>query len=128
MTFHKTILISLCLLAFGQSYPQSAADNARVSDPQKSFALLKTLAGTWQASITTPDLPQTPREEGNGAITQVVLRITSRGNAIVHEVHDPKVSDDPTRYDHPISVIYLDNNQLNLIHYCDAGNRPHMRA
>ena len=142
---HKMILSSVAAVAFAvaalaysgkasaqaksnSGAQQNSTDNARAADPQRTFALLKTLAGTWQASITTPDQPQTPREEGNGVTTQVTLRVTSRGNAILHEVHDPKVPDDPTQYDHPISVIYLDKNQLNLTHYCDSGNRPHMRA
>jgi len=128
MTFCKFIFISLCLLSFGHCYTQQAADKVSVSNPQKSFAVLKTLAGTWQTSVTTPDQPQTPRNEGNGTTTQVTIRVTSSGNAILHEVHDPKVPDDPTRYEHPVTVLYLQDEQLNLIHYCDAGNRPHMRA
>ena len=140
MIFSSVAAVAIAVVAFAYSgkapaqpksnsgAQQNSTDNARVADPQRSFALLKTLAGTWQASITTPDQPQTPREEGNGQTTQVTLRVTSRGNAILHEVHDPKVPDDPARYDHPISVVYLDDNQLNLTHYCDSGNRPHMRA
>jgi hypothetical protein len=64
----------------------------------------------------------------NGTPTQVTLRVTSRGNAIVHEMHDPAVPDDPARYDHPVTMLYLDSDRLTLIHYCDAGNRPRMVA
>src|SRR5205823_4382709 len=59
---------------------------------------------------------------------QVSMRVTSRGNSLVHEMYAVGVPDDPTRYDHPVTMFYLDGDRLNLIHYCDAGNRPHMAA
>jgi hypothetical protein len=94
-------------------------------DAQKSFTLLKTLAGTWKGPVTTDPVMH---EMGDGMSTQVSLRVTSRGNAIVHEMHDPGVPDDPTRYDHPVTMLYLDSDRLTLTHYCDAGNRPRMVA
>jgi hypothetical protein len=54
------------------------------------------------------------------------MRVTSRGNAIVHEMQEANTPLDPAKYDHPITMLYVDNGQLTLIHYCDAGNRPHM--
>ncbi|HTC92691.1 MAG TPA: hypothetical protein VK699_04455 [Terriglobales bacterium] len=107
------VLISLSTLAFAQT------------DAQKSFDKLKTLAGTWQAAVTV-DPPQKGME--NGTMMQVTLRVTSRGNALVHEMHELGKPDDPARYDHPLTMLYLDGDRLLLTHYCDAGNRPRMAA
>ena len=95
------------------------------SDAQKSFDSLKALAGPWQGHVTT-----VPSMEGMGdmANVQVTLRVTSRGNALVHEMKAAGTADDPTRYDHPVTMLYLDGDRLLLTHYCDAGNRPRMVA
>jgi hypothetical protein len=114
----SVVLLSLYTVAFAQSTTQK-------SDAQKSFTLLKTLGGTWRGPAT---VEPAMHDMENGTPTQVTLRVTSRGNAIVHEMHDPAVPDDPARYDHPVTMLYLDNDRLTLIHYCDAGNRPRMVA
>ena len=88
------------------------------SDAHKSFDTLKTLAGSWEGTLTT--VPQEP--DVNGKAVQVSLRATSMGNALMHEM---KVEGRP---DDPISMIYLDGDRLLLTHYCDAGNRPRMVA
>ena len=105
------ILISVSTAAFGQS------------NAQKSFDQLKTLAGTWQGHVTT-EPPQ--QGMGGGQLMEVSMRVTSRGNALVHEMKEAGKPDDPTRYDHPVTMLYLDSNRLLLTHYCDAGNRPRM--
>ena len=56
------------------------------------------------------------------------MRVTSRGNALVHEMKGAGTSDDATKYDHPVTMFYLDSDRLILTHYCDAGNRPRMAA
>ncbi|MGD1024994.1 MAG: hypothetical protein ABR880_19585 [Candidatus Sulfotelmatobacter sp.] len=95
------------------------------SDAQKSFDKLKTLAGSWEAHVTTiPPLP----DMGDGAQAEVTMRVTSRGNALVHEMKGAETLDDPTKYDHPVTMFYLDSDRLYLTHYCDAGNRPRMAA
>ena len=105
--------------------PVAVAQSSAPADAQKSFTLLKTLAGTWQGPATT-DPPQP--EWGNGTTLQISLRVTSRGNALVHEMKEAGASDDPARYDHPVTMLYLDGDHLLLTHYCDAGNRPRMVA
>ncbi len=90
---------------------------------QQNFTLLKSLAGTWEGSMMRPGYkgPALP-------VTRISMRVTSRGNALVHEMQGAGQSDDPTKYDHPVTMLYVDGGNLNLIHYCDAGNRPHMVA
>jgi len=119
----SVILLSLSTLAFAQTDAQKPLDKVVQPDAQKSFNQLKALAGTWLASVTV-DPPQP--EMGDGTMTQVSLRVTSRGNALVHEMHEVGKPDDPAHYDHPVTMLYLDSDRLLLTHYCDAGNRPRM--
>ena len=120
-------VLSLSVMAFAQAdaHKHAAQTDSPKSEAQKSFDQLKTLAGSWQASVTT-DPPM--KDMGNGEKTEVLLRVTSRGNALVHEMGELGKQDDPTKYDHPVTMFYLDNDRLILTHYCDAGNRPRMAA
>jgi len=116
------VLMSVSTVAFAQS---DAPKPVAQSDAQKSFDKLKTLAGSWEGQVTV--VPPQP-EMGNGSKSVVSLRVTSRGNALVHEMKEAGKPDDPTRYDHPVTMLYLDSDRLLLTHYCDAGNRPRMVA
>ena len=110
------VLVTLSTLAVAQS--------GSASDAQKSFDQLKSLAGSWQGPVTT-DPPQPDMSMDRAEIT---MRVTSRGNALVHEMKAPGTPDDPAKYDHPVTMFYLDGDRLLLTHYCDAGNRPRMAA
>jgi hypothetical protein len=117
-------VLGLATVALAQHEMQTSATQPQ-SDAQKSFSQLKSLAGTWRGPVTVdPPQPQIK----NGELGQISLRVTSRGNALVHEMHDPTKPDDPTKYDHPLTMFYLDSDRLTLVHYCDAGNRPRMVA
>jgi hypothetical protein len=118
------ILMSICTVVFAQSDTQKPTDKVVVSDAQKSFTQLKTLAGAWQGPVTV----EPPQPDMGSAVMQLTLRVTSRGNALVHEMKEAGTPDDPAHYDHPVTMLYLDADRLLLTHYCDAGNRPRMVA
>jgi hypothetical protein len=108
-------VLSLCRLTSAQdSSPAQKAIPAK-SGAQISFDALKSLAGTWTGAVTTDP----PNPEIDGPI-QVTLRVASRGNVLVHEI-TPGGVPEPT-------MIYLEDDRLTLVHYCEAGNRPRMVA
>jgi hypothetical protein len=111
------VVLAGMLLVAAESFAQSAQ-----TDAQKSFDTLKTLAGTWKGPVTA-----TPQQDWDNKPIWVSLRLTSRGNALVHEMKEPGTPDDPN-HDDPITMLYLDGDRLMLTHYCDAGNRPRMTA
>ncbi|HET7205687.1 MAG TPA: hypothetical protein VFI95_03815 [Terriglobales bacterium] len=117
--------ISLSTLSVAQHEAHKAAAQPAPSDAQKSFDTMKTLAGEWEGPVTLE--PPQP-EMSDGKPLHVSLRVTSRGHALVHEMQEAGTQLDAKRYDHPVTMFYLDGDQLNLVHYCDAGNRPHMIA
>lgn len=112
------LMLSIVLVSF-------ATAALAQSNAQKSFDSMKALAGTWEGRVTT-----VPKQAGMGdnTLTEISLRVTSRGNALVHEMKAAGTADDPARYDHPVTMLYLDGDRLLLTHYCDAGNRPRMVA
>lgn len=92
--------LSLILLISTAALAQSVA--------QKSFEQLKVLAGSWEGNL-------------DGQPLHVSLRVTSRGNALLHEMKGAGPDD-------PITMFHLDGDRLLLTHYCDAGNQPRMVA
>lgn len=98
------VVITLSKVAFAQS------------DAQKAFDGLKTLEGSWEATMMTD--PPEPSVEGK--LVQVSFRVASLGNVLMH---DMRVAGRP---DNPLTMLYRDGDGLQLTHYCDAGNRPRM--
>jgi len=120
----KSLRCLLCTALLFSFAAVAAAQTTSAPDAQKSFDNLKTLAGTWKGALTvTPPQP----EMRDMKELWVTLRVTSRGNAIVHEMKNPATPDD-VNHDDPITLLYMDAGKLYLTHYCDAGNRPRMVA
>jgi hypothetical protein len=104
--------------------PKTAAPK---SEAQISFDSLKALAGEWEGAVST-DMSEAmkARMGANSNQIHVSMRVTSRGHTLVHELQEAGTPLDATKYDHPVTMLYLDGDQLDLVHYCDAGNRPRM--
>ena len=100
MRMRRLILTLALLLLSTAAFAQSAA--------QTSFEQLKALAGSWEGTF-------------DGQPMHVTLRVTSKGNALMHEMRGPGPDD-------PITMFHLDGQRLLLTHYCDAGNQPRMAA
>lgn len=111
LRFALPLAVPLVLLSC--SPPAALAQTAALT----SFAQIKSLAGTWEGTLTT--FPASPYQ---GKHLQVQLRVTSSGNAVLHEMRVPGEPDDP------ITMLYVNGSKIFLTHYCDAGNRPRMVA
>src|SRR5215472_6730230 len=111
----QVVLTGLFTATFAQSDAHEANDKVATSETERSFDQLKTLAGNWRGSVTTS--PPNPEIEGP---IQVRMSVASRGNVLVHEIAPGGVPE-PT-------MIYLEDDHLTLVHYCEAGNRPRMVA
>jgi hypothetical protein len=88
------------------------------SDAKTSFDKLKSLAGVWDGRMHTDPV----MKDVEGTSARVTMRVTSMGNAMIHEITSS------VRPDDPITMFYIDDGKLLLTHYCDAGNRPRMTA
>jgi uncharacterized protein with GYD domain len=113
------LLMSLPAAVLAQSEARPAS-TAAPSEAQQAFAAVKALAGEWEGVVNIAEMPDMkPR-------MHVSIRVTSRGNVVVHEFQEAGTLLDSTKFDHPVTMFYVDQDQLNLVHYCDAGNRPRM--
>jgi hypothetical protein len=84
----------------------SAQSALAQSDAQKSFAQVKSLAGSWEG------------KSSDGKPVQVSYKETAAGTAVMSEITG-----------HAISMFNLDGpDKLLMTHYCAAGNQPRMQA
>ncbi len=111
------------------SAPAATKPAAPKTEAQLSFDAIKTLAGEWEGVVET-DFPGAKKafEENGGGRLRISMKVTSRGNVLVHEFQQLNTPLDASKYDHPVTMFYVDQDKLNLVHYCDAGNRPRMTA
>lgn len=119
-------MLSLLLLSLSSAALAQTGVKTPPTEAQKSFATLKTLAGEWEGVVTVN--PPMPGMNGDTAQLHVSMRVTSRGNALVHEMQEASTALDATKYDHPVTMFYVEDDRLMLTHYCDAGNRPRMNG
>src|SRR6266705_1509029 len=122
----SVVLMSLATVAFAQSEAHKMAEPkapAPKSEAQTSFDAMKTLAGDWEGPVKT-DMPVAAKVDIKPL--HVSMRVTSRGNVLVHEFQEAGTPLDPAKYDHPVTMLYVDADRLTLVHYCDAVNRPRM--
>ena len=111
------LALFLALTAAGPALAQPAHDHSEElssTDAREAFEKLKSLAGTYVGQLHLDK----PGDEFDGRLAQFTLRVTSRGNALVHELSLSGVPD------HPVTIFYMDGDRLMATHYCDAGNRP----
>lgn len=100
----RTAVLSLVLLTGLNLLAQSPS--------QKSFDLMKSLAGNWEG------------KNEMGDPVQVSYRLTAGGSAVMSEI----LSQMQGKQDDMISMIHMDGERLLLTHYCEAGNQPRMQA
>lgn len=108
----RAVSVGLAMLVATVTFGQV---EKKKSEAEVSFDKIKTLEGSWDGKVTVAEHP-----DMNNAAIHVSLRVTSMGNALVHEMYGEG------RPDHPVTMVYMDGGQLVLTHYCDAGNRPRM--
>src|SRR5215813_1050000 len=97
----KTLAITLCAAglmglataAFAQTDTKKPPVPPAPSEAQKSFTTMKSLAGEWEGPVDVPDAPQM-----SGSKMHASLRVTSRGNALVHEFQEAGTPLDATKY------------------------------
>lgn len=114
----RTVL-SATIIAFSILTGAQAGDAA---DAAKTYAALKAFAGSWIGTVTTD-----PKSPMDGVKFPLKIRVTSSGNAIVHEMGGAATQEGPERMG-DITVFYLEGDNVFATHYCDADTRSHLKS
>src|ERR1700732_3407431 len=91
----SVVLMSLATVTFAQSDAHKMAEPkapASKSEAQTSFDTMKTLAGDWEGPVKT-DMPVEAKLDIKSL--HVSMRVTSRGNVLVHELQEAGTPLDP---------------------------------
>lgn len=110
----KVVLFGMLTLAIAAG-PAAAGE----IEAQAAFDQLKSLAGTWSGSMAGEGAEA--EAEAEEAMTPVHEFRVSAAGTVVMETMGPGT-------DHEmINMYHLDGDELQLTHYCAAGNQPTMR-
>ena len=109
----SVVVLSLSTLAFAQSDAQKSSVAPVPPEAQKSFTTMKSLAGEWEGPVTVAEMPQM----SGGKPMHASMRVTSRGNALVHEFQEAGKPLAASKYDNPVTRLYGDGYQLTLVLY-----------
>jgi len=90
---HPRIFVLLALMALSVATQAQSVQPQKPppSEAQKSFEALKTLTGSWEGPVS--GVPGATDVEGK--LAKVSLRVTSMGNALMHEMRVGERPDDP---------------------------------
>jgi hypothetical protein len=120
------LMLCVASVALSQSEMRKAEGqkaDAQETSAQAAFARMKALAGNWKGTAAMG--------AGPGAMSapvRVTMRVTSGGDALLHEmVPEGRAADPSNGDDDPLTMMYIEGDRLMLTHYCDSGkNRPRM--
>ena len=107
----RTILAKILAVLFTMAVFSVTGYAGPIGSPAvQAFDRLKGLVGDWQA--------ETPM----GKI-HLKYELISGGNVLLERLDAPSVHDKPM-----ITAYYVEDDKLELTHYCQLGNQPHMVA
>src|SRR5580658_370471 len=120
------VMLCAASVAYSQSEmgkPDGQKADAQQTSAQIAFARMKTLAGNWKGSAAMG-----AQMGAMSAPVRVSMRVTSGGDALMHEmVPEGRAADPSNGDDDPLTMMYIEGDRLMLTHYCDSGkNRPRM--
>ena len=79
-------------------------------DAKGALERLKTLAGTWEGPVASPE----------GETTRSIFAVTAGGSAVMETMF-------PGTKEEMVTVFFLDGKTLRAHHYCSAGNQPRLK-